>query len=277
MLPIFHIIGNVTAMVGGSVKLEPINDVSGVTFYNGLYHIWHQCCQNHWDHVISKDLIHWQRLPPPIQGGNHAVWGATGERTYDGSISMLPMEDGGPIFLYDSPDKIPKGWPGCGECILSIARLNRTDDKYLQLFTRDEQGGDPVLIKSRPGQKPVDFPSTIWKNGDHWNFLAQGARFTTKDKTFREWNRVEPDMVGCRENGGQWWIPTPNQIGGQKPPAGTPNQLVNCGGGDTFRIGNYHAENETFSRDGKAVAQLEHGQASWWGAQGGTANKTTIA
>ena len=46
----------------------------------------------------------------------------------------------------DAPDKIPKDWPGCGECILSIARLKDPDDKYLQLFTRDEQGGDPVNI-----------------------------------------------------------------------------------------------------------------------------------
>ena len=122
--------------------------------------------------MISKDLIHWQRLPPPIQSspGDHEVWGATGERTFDGSISMLPAEDGGPIFLYDAPDKIPKGYPGCGECILSIARLNKTDDKYLQLFTRDEGGGDPVNLIGQNMTKgarngPVDFPSTIWKNG----------------------------------------------------------------------------------------------------------------
>ena len=38
----------------GSIKLEPINDCSGVTYAQGIYHVWHQCCQNHWDHVISK-------------------------------------------------------------------------------------------------------------------------------------------------------------------------------------------------------------------------------
>ena len=62
----------------------------------GIYHVWHQCCQNHWDHVISKDLIHWQRLPPPIQPVTTKTW--------DGSISMLPADDGGPIILYDAQD-----------------------------------------------------------------------------------------------------------------------------------------------------------------------------
>ena len=51
MLPTFHIIGNVSQATDGAIKLEPINDASGVTFYNGIYHVWHQCCQNHWDHV----------------------------------------------------------------------------------------------------------------------------------------------------------------------------------------------------------------------------------
>jgi len=196
---------------------------------------------------------------------------------------MLDPENGGPTFLYDAPDRISKGYPGCGECILSIARLNKTDDKYLKVFTRDERGGDPVKITCQNMTKgarngPVDFPSTIWKNGDHYNFIAQGARFTTKDKSFREWARVveanpaHPDMIGCRENGGQWWIPTPNQVGGAPPSAGTPNQLVNCGGGNTYRIGDYYPGNESFVWDGTSVAQLEHGEAGWWGAQGGAAN-----
>ena len=45
MLPTFHIIGNVTKHADGSIKLEPINDCSGVTYSNGIYHVWHQCCQ----------------------------------------------------------------------------------------------------------------------------------------------------------------------------------------------------------------------------------------
>ena len=65
--------------------------------HSGLYHIWHQCCQNHFDHVISKDLIHWQRLPPPIQpwSGGKAKGGY---KTWDGSVSILPKADGGPIM-----------------------------------------------------------------------------------------------------------------------------------------------------------------------------------
>ena len=27
-----------------SIKLEPINDCSGVTFYEGIWHIWHAAC-----------------------------------------------------------------------------------------------------------------------------------------------------------------------------------------------------------------------------------------
>eukprot|EP01050_Picozoa_sp_SAG11_P018607 SAG11_NODE_2842_length_2915_cov_9.258523_3_plen_69_part_00 len=40
-----HIIGNVTKNSDNSIQLEPINDASAVTFYEGIYHVWHQCCQ----------------------------------------------------------------------------------------------------------------------------------------------------------------------------------------------------------------------------------------
>ena len=77
------------------------------------------------------------------------MWGATGDRTYDGSISMLPVEDGGPIFLCDAPDKVPHRHPGCGECILSIVRLNKTDDKYLQLSLGTKGAATPWSSRDR--------------------------------------------------------------------------------------------------------------------------------
>ena len=39
MMPIYHIIGNVSQSSNGSIELEAINDVSGVTYYEGLYHV----------------------------------------------------------------------------------------------------------------------------------------------------------------------------------------------------------------------------------------------
>jgi hypothetical protein len=67
-MPIYHIIGNITTDASDVVtSVESINGVSSsVILYKGVYHVFHQCCQNHWDHVVSTDLIHWIRLPPPV-------------------------------------------------------------------------------------------------------------------------------------------------------------------------------------------------------------------
>ena len=43
-----------------------------------------------------------------------------------------------------------------------------------------------------------------------------------------------------------------------------------------MQIGNYFEANESFIWDGKHTAQLEHGQAGWWGAQGGAANNNRM-
>ena len=100
-LPIFHVVGNITDSASGrGFQTESINDVSGVVQYMGIYHIFHQCCQNHWDHLASADLVHWTRLPPPIRpsADPHEWYDSKG--SYDGSVSMLPAEQGGPVILF---------------------------------------------------------------------------------------------------------------------------------------------------------------------------------
>jgi hypothetical protein len=297
-----HIIGNVTKSSNGDITLEPINDCSGVTFYEGLWHVWHQCCQvrrtrshaarfsplahrrgpipaltpflsvcvrvalqSHWDHVISKDLVHWQRLPPPIQ--------PVTTRTWDGSITLLPKEAGGPLILYDAEDgKLgvhdADGVPvGSGDRpILGVARLADPDDKYLQTWTRVEN--NPVAFEGAAGA----FPGQVWENDEHWNFVMQGNRYQSNDSKFHNWTNMGP-MVGKGEHGGQWWIPMPNQTDGSPPPTGAPNTIVNVNGGATYLWGNYDPSNESFTpyvpsgATAPKTTVLEGAKGGWWGAQ----------
>ena len=54
--PTYHIMGHVsnTTRSGKGLGREAINDCSGIIEFQGVYHVFHQCCQNHWDHVVSK-------------------------------------------------------------------------------------------------------------------------------------------------------------------------------------------------------------------------------
>lgn len=259
MLPIFHIIGNVTPGAGNNVTVEPINDASGITFYRGLWHVWHQCCQDHWDHCVSRDLIHWQRLPPPIQPLTTKTW--------DGSISLLDAAAGGPVILYDAQDG-KAGIGGRDSPILGVARLVDPDDAYLLTWAR--RADNPVNFTG----PPVAFPGQVWRNGDHFNFNGQGARFTTRDATFHSWTNAGP-FNGESEHSGGWTFPVPNSASGAPPPPGSPNLAVNVGGGATFQLGTYDAAAESFApwrpsgEPAGRVASLEGGAADWWGAQGG--------
>ena len=266
MLPTFHIIGNVSLAPGGNVSVELINDASGVTFANGLLHVWHQCCQNHWDHVVSRDAVRWQRLPPPIQ--------PLTTRTFDGSISLVAAGFGGPVILYDAPDNVLPGVPA-DKPVLGVARLANASDPYLMTWTR--AANNPVAFNGTP----IAFPGQVWRNGDKFNFLGQGMRFETRDATFHAWTNAGP-FVGLTEHSGDWTVPVPNQRDGTPPPPGSPDLAINVMGGADYILGTYDASQETFSpwRPGGEwpgrVAHLEGGMAEWWGAGGGADNNNRM-
>ena len=43
-----------------------LNDLNGMIFYEGEYHLFAQRWNRCWIHAISRDLIHWEELPPAI-------------------------------------------------------------------------------------------------------------------------------------------------------------------------------------------------------------------
>lgn len=47
-----------------------INDPNGLLYYDGEYHLMHQYNIHnhiHWGHAVSRDLIHWEHLPPALE------------------------------------------------------------------------------------------------------------------------------------------------------------------------------------------------------------------
>jgi sucrose-6-phosphate hydrolase SacC (GH32 family) len=65
--PFYHF----TARYWDAKKLNPgpheegwINDVNGLTWLDGEYHLFAQRWWSGWLHAVSKDLVHWEELHP---------------------------------------------------------------------------------------------------------------------------------------------------------------------------------------------------------------------
>lgn len=88
----------------------------------GVWHVFHQCCQNHWDHVVSTDLIRWKKLPSPVHPDDEHWYDKAG--SYDGSAAILPAVTSGagagagrsgPVILVDNiGPRTPLGAAGGG-------------------------------------------------------------------------------------------------------------------------------------------------------------------
>ena len=233
--PIFHVIGN---NADGSVY--PINDASGILLYKGVYHVFHQCCQNHWDHVVSTDLARWTRVPSPLvpNASDPLQWYDAGG-SFDGSVTALPESEGGPTILYDvieraPPDasSAPPGGLGYDPPTMGVARAANASDAYLVEWVKDAR--NPIDWNGTAGGSD---PSGLWRSGDHWNFAARGERFTTRDATFHTWTNAGA-LFDAAALGGQFVFARP------RPPDGVANwttpewtHAVNSGNGLDFQLG----------------------------------------
>jgi len=204
--------------------------------------------------------MRWQRLPPPIQPLTTKTW--------DGSITMLPAAEGGPLILYDAQDgrlgSSGRSRAGSGDNpILGVARLADPGDKYLMTWWRDQN--NPVNFTGAP----TAFPGQVWWTSEHFSFFGGFNSYETADPSFRSWTDmgkfVNVSTGAWRSCGGQWWLPVPNQLDGRPSPDGTPNRLVNAGLGDQYLFGTYRPGNETFefwrprNETPGRQAKLEHG------------------
>lgn len=243
LIPIFHIIGSVSVnkSLPGGLEFEHINDANGIFSYKGVWHVFHQCCQNHWDHVVSSDLVHWKRLPSPVHPDAQHWYDSRG--SFDGSSAILPGI--GPVLLVDDigpfkpPTSKPRGVavtdnPGCQ----GLSWPLNLSDPELTHWSKDPK--NPIVIDNlacgtNKGQHSRGaFPGSIWQSGEHYNYLSFGYRFTTNDTSLHEWQMVPEQMLSNRsafENGGQWFLRTPAPLNASHTaavPPSRPTHLVSC-------------------------------------------------
>ena len=181
-LPIYHFIDDMVAGPGGKpVQRHGLNDANAIGWSGEHYFVMTQ--DNFaFAHYRSKDLVHWERLPVALP-----------KPAWDGALSLMSPDDGGPVIMYDLPPEPSH---------LGMARLKNTSDDQLIEWEGYVVGAPLTIDRSKfePSIQPPNsptccsppggfvprcsalikalncqglmFPSAIWKN--------QGGKFQSE-------------------------------------------------------------------------------------------------
>ena len=176
-----------------------LNDPNGLVYENGEYHLFFQhnphgnnwVFELSWGHAVSKDLVHWQQLPPTIpptpipgKGGVAGSW----------SGSALIDKNNTAGFATGNEPPIIVVWTAAnlGQCIAYSNDHGRTFTPY---------SGNPVL----PGDKTGDWdrdPKVYWNDTIHrWTMAisisGKGFAFYTSPD-LKKWI-LESELPGLFE------------------------------------------------------------------------------
>jgi levanbiose-producing levanase len=180
------------------------SDPNGLVYYEGEYHLFHQD-GGKWAHAVSKDLVHWKRLPIAIPWNEmgHA-WSGSAVVDNDNVSGLFNEEGSGLIAYYTS---------------FNPAKHNG-DQKIGVAYSRDKgrtwefYDGNPIIpnIGEFYGGEGWDFrdPKVVWDE-DHkqWVMVVSGGDhirfFTSKD--LLNWELIESFGYGKYVRGGVWECP----------------------------------------------------------------------
>lgn len=186
--PQFHF----TARYWNDYRLNPqehqegwINDVNGLVFLEGEYHLFAQRWWSCWLHAVSTDLIHWQELPPAF--GEDEVFGGT--------------QSGGAVIDYHNTSGL-----ATGDTPVMVAFWSSTDNLRQCISYSNDRGRtwtkydkNPVLVH------PERDPKVIWyEPGQHWVMVLYGPPDRSynlfKSHNLLDWTPIGdpiPDMFEC--------------------------------------------------------------------------------
>ena len=182
-----------------------MNDPCGPIYWKGRYHMFFQYNPHaavwgdmHWNHAVSADMIHWQRLPI-------AMAPTPGSADQDGCFTgTAVVADGKPTLLYTGVQKVPSA-----QATLRDGNSNLRETQCLAIAEDDtlrtwRKLPAPVIPTPPPGIEVTGFrdPSP-WRQGDHWYcVIASGQRrvggnvLLYRSADLRTWEYLHPLAAG---------------------------------------------------------------------------------
>jgi len=133
-----------------------VNDLNGLIYYDGEYHLFAQRWAKCWIHAVSRDLLHWTELQP-------AFWEEKAGTGVQSGTCVIDYENTAGL----SPDKMNPAmvafyprWDNKGQCIAYSLDHGRTWKHYDK---------NPVLVH------PERDPKVFWyAPGKHWVMMLYG-------------------------------------------------------------------------------------------------------
>lgn len=198
--PVFHF----------TPKENWMNDPNGMVYYQGEYHLFYQYYPDdtvwgpmHWGHAVSKDMIHWQRLPIAIypdekgyifSGSCVVDWNNTSGL---GSKQNPPM-----IAIYTYHD--PEGEKS-GEITFQSQAIAYSLDKGR---TWSKYEGNPVI--PNPGIRDFRDPKVIWhRESKQWVMVlaVKDSINFYSSKNLKDWQLESEFKKQLETREGVWECP----------------------------------------------------------------------
>jgi len=185
--PLFH----VTARYWKEGRLEPvehqegwINDLNGLIYYEGEYHMFAQRWATCWLHFVSKDLVHWTELEPAFWEESLGVGTQSGTCVIDyKNTSGLGKDPAHPPMV-----AFWSRFDNRSQCLCYSLDKGRTWQRYAK---------NPFMLK------PERDPKVFWyEPGQHWVMVmyGDGAYHILNSPNLLDWTDTGnpvPDSFEC--------------------------------------------------------------------------------
>ena len=165
-----------------------INDPNGLVYYKGEYHLFHQYNINeqiYWGHAVSKDLVHWKRLPKAIAPDKIGqIW--SGSAVVDEENQRMVA-----FFTYSEHETKRQS-----QGVAFSYDKGRTWEKY---------SGNPILTDSRE-----DFRDPkVFRYEEKWVMILSGGDCVLlyESKDLIHWNQISSFKGNQESHTGVWECP----------------------------------------------------------------------